>query len=93
MDTDTEPATMSVAEAGRLLGISTRSAYRAADAGQLPTIRIGRRLLVPTAKLHDLLGLRPTPDDRAPAEGPPLSGSGGEAIPGDGTPASGRRTV
>lgn len=67
MDTDTETATMSVAEAGRLLGISTRSAYRAADAGQLPTIRIGRRLLVPTAKLHDLLGLRPTPDDGDPA--------------------------
>lgn len=67
MDTDTETATMSVADAGRLLGISTRSAYRAATAGQLPTLRIGRRLLVPTAKLHDLLGLRPTPDDGDPA--------------------------
>ena len=70
MNTDNQTATMSVAEADRLLGISTRSAYRAADAGQLPTIRIGRRILVPTAKLHDLLDLRPTPDDgeSAPTE-------------------------
>ena len=47
-----QPATMTVEQAGQLLGISRRSAYRAAAAGQLPTLRLGRRILVPTAALH-----------------------------------------
>lgn len=50
------PATMTVEEAGRLLGISRRSAYRAAARDQIPTIRLGRRILVPAAKLQRLLG-------------------------------------
>ena len=69
---DFEAATMSVADAARLLGISRRSAYRAADAGQLPTLRFGRRIFVPTAKLYDLLGLpstRPADPDDGPAVG------------------------
>jgi len=51
------PPTITVEQAGELLGISRRSAYRAASAGQLPTFKVGRRLLVPTARLLDLLGL------------------------------------
>jgi excisionase family DNA binding protein len=53
------PATMTVEQAGRLLGISRRSAYRAAHAGQIPVIRLGRRMLVPVGKLEELLGLTP----------------------------------
>jgi excisionase family DNA binding protein len=55
--TATGPLTLTVEEAGRLLGISRGAAYRAAACGQIPTIRVGRRLLVPTARLHQLLGL------------------------------------
>ncbi len=51
------PPTISVEHAGEVLGISRRSAYRAATTGELPTIRLGRRLLVPTARLLELLGL------------------------------------
>lgn len=51
------PPTLSVEEAGKVLGIPRATAYRAASAGHLPTFRIGRRLLVPTARLLDLLGL------------------------------------
>jgi excisionase family DNA binding protein len=51
------PPTMNVEEAGEMLGISRRSAYRAAANGELPALRIGRRLLVPTAQLLDLLGI------------------------------------
>ncbi len=50
-------ATMNVEQAGQLLGISRRSAYRAAAAEDIPTIRLGRRILVPTARLHQLLGI------------------------------------
>ncbi|MDP8928237.1 MAG: helix-turn-helix domain-containing protein [Actinomycetota bacterium] len=46
------PATMTVEEAGALLGISRRSAYRAAAAAHIPTIRLGRRILVVTARLR-----------------------------------------
>jgi excisionase family DNA binding protein len=47
--------TMSVPEAGRLLGISRNSAYAAAARGELPTIRIGHKLLVPKAALERML--------------------------------------
>jgi excisionase family DNA binding protein len=43
-------------EVAALLGISRSAAYRAVARGEIPTIRIGRRLLVPTAKLYAMLG-------------------------------------
>lgn len=53
-----DKATMNVwPEAGQLLGISKDAAYKAAAAGQLPVIRVGRRLLVPTAALLRMLGV------------------------------------
>ncbi len=51
-----ETPTVTVEEAGRLLGVSRGSAYEAASTGELPTIRIGRRLLVPVARLRAMLG-------------------------------------
>lgn len=61
------PPTLTIDEAGEMLGISRRSAYRAAARGELPTLRLGRRLLVPTPRLLTLLGL---PIDE-PADDPP----------------------
>jgi excisionase family DNA binding protein len=48
--------TYTVQEAGEKLGIGKNSAYAAARTGQIPTIRIGYRLLVPVAAFHRLLG-------------------------------------
>jgi excisionase family DNA binding protein len=42
-------------ETAALLRISRGSAYAAARSGQIPTIRIGRRLLVPTEALERML--------------------------------------
>jgi excisionase family DNA binding protein len=53
------PALLRVEQAGDLLGLSRSAAYRAAAGGDLPTIRFGRRLFVPTARLLELLGLSP----------------------------------
>lgn len=53
---NTKP-TVTVEEAGKFLGISRGSAYEAARSGDLPTIRIGHRLLVPTAALRRLLAI------------------------------------
>jgi excisionase family DNA binding protein len=50
-----------VEEAGKLLGLSRPSAYAAAASGDLPVIRIGRRLLVSKAAIANLLGETPEP--------------------------------
>ena len=55
--------TISIEEAASLLGIGRTAAYEAARRGQLPTRRLGRRLLVPVPALLDWLG-RPSSDDR-----------------------------
>lgn len=49
------PATMSVEQAGLILGLSRNGAYAAAARGDIPTIRIGRKLLVPKHRLFALL--------------------------------------
>jgi excisionase family DNA binding protein len=57
MDTtnDRKPLAVSVPEAGRLLGVGRITAYRAAKAGRLPTVRFGRRLVVPVRALEKML--------------------------------------
>lgn len=47
--------TLTVPQTAVLLGLSRNSTYEAAERGEIPTIRIGRRILVPTARLLDLL--------------------------------------
>lgn len=41
------PLTLSVADAARRFGISKGGAYLAISRGELPTVRIGRRILIP----------------------------------------------
>ncbi len=52
---DSRPLTLSVAEAARLLGIGRNSAYEAVRRGEIPSIRIGRRVLIPRTALMVLL--------------------------------------
>lgn len=47
--------TMTVLEAAGVLGLSKGAAYEAAKTGAIPTLRIGRRILVPRAALERLL--------------------------------------
>jgi excisionase family DNA binding protein len=47
--------TISIEEAGAQLGISRNSAYEAARRGDIPAIRIGKRLLVPIAAFEAML--------------------------------------
>ena len=46
---------VTLSEAAEILRISRGSAYEAAKRNEIPTIRIGRRLLVPTAALERML--------------------------------------
>lgn len=59
--------TITVPEAGALLGLKRAASYAAAHRGEIPTIRIGRRLVVPTAKLLTMLGVNSASGD-APSE-------------------------
>ncbi len=52
---DKEKLTLTVAEAAKCLGICRNSAYEAITRGEIPVIRIGKRLLVPKAALEVLL--------------------------------------
>lgn len=52
---ETERRTITVPEAGDLLGISRNGAYEAARRGEIPTIKIGKRLLVPKAAFDKML--------------------------------------
>jgi hypothetical protein len=49
--------TISVPEAGQLFDLGRTASYEAARRGEIPTERIGRRLVVPTAKVLAKLGL------------------------------------
>jgi excisionase family DNA binding protein len=59
------PTTLSVAAAARLLGVGRTAAYEAIHRKELPSLRIGRRLVVPTAPLLAMLGL-PLPSTTPP---------------------------
>lgn len=50
-----ERQVLSVEEAARALGLGRNSAYQAVRRGEIPVIRIGRRLVVPKAALERLL--------------------------------------
>lgn len=50
-----EQPSVSVELAGKALGIQRSSAYAAIRSGELPHIRIGRRIAVPTAWLRSKL--------------------------------------
>jgi excisionase family DNA binding protein len=62
-----QSATITIEQAGQALGVSRNSAYAAAAKGEIPTIRIGRRLLVPKVAFERMLegaGQRPRACDR-----------------------------
>jgi excisionase family DNA binding protein len=48
-------ATVDIGEAAKRLGIGRNQAYEAARRGEVPVIKIGKRLLVPRAALERML--------------------------------------
>ena len=50
-----ERKTVTIEEAATILGVGRNKAYEAARSGEIPTIRIGKRLLVPQVALNRLL--------------------------------------
>ena len=59
--------TVSVEEAAEILGISRALAYSLVARQELPSLKLGRRVVVPRSALHRMLELEPsasTSDDR-----------------------------
>jgi len=52
---DMEPLVLTVEQARKLLGLSRGLMYQAINNGQIPSLRIGRRILIPCAALDRLL--------------------------------------
>jgi len=55
VNNDSKHLVYSVAEAGKRLGLSRGLMYEAIRTGQIPSIRIGRRILIPCVALDRLL--------------------------------------
>jgi excisionase family DNA binding protein len=58
MEKASTPDVLTVEEAGEILRLSRCSAYQAVNRGELPAIRIGRRLLVPRQALERMLNVQ-----------------------------------
>ena len=50
-----QPLALSVSDAAKRLGIGRNSAYEAIKRGELPHLKVGRRVLIPVAALEALL--------------------------------------
>lgn len=64
-----ERPTLTVEQAGAFLGLGRSAAYAAVGRGEIPTIKFGRRIIVPTAALLRLLAVddgRPPPGGMTP---------------------------
>lgn len=46
----TSTPTIGVPDAAKILGVSVRHAYAAVEAGEIPAIRVGKRIRIPTAR-------------------------------------------
>jgi len=67
-------ATISIEEAGKILGVGRDASYRAVHNGEIPAIKIGRRLRVPRVALQRLLETGDRPDTSpAPSNAPSAS--------------------
>lgn len=66
-------AALSVTQTSQVLGVDPRTVTRACDDGQLPCVRVGRRLLIPRLPLLALLGALPEANDAAGADTPTAS--------------------
>jgi excisionase family DNA binding protein len=78
--------TLTVPEAASLVGVSRTTAYELVRGGHLPSVRLGRRIIVPLGPLLEQLGM--TVDDWLA-----LNRSGaskGQGLPGEDNVTSGR---
>jgi len=72
------PLVYTVDEVRRLLGLGKNQAYNAIRSGEIPSIRLGRLILVPRARFHQLVNGDAIP---MPAESEPLAAEQPDIVP------------
>lgn len=60
-------ATLTIAEAGELLGVSRAHAFNLARSGELPTLKLGRRRVVSAPRLLAMLDASSEMESEGPA--------------------------
>ncbi len=55
---ENDKLTLTVDETAKILGVGRNSAYEAIARGEIPVVKVGKRLLVPKAALEKLLNGR-----------------------------------
>lgn len=58
--------TYTVEEAAVLIGISRAKAYKCVRSGELRSVHLGRRIVIPAVAIEDLLGMETPLLDRVP---------------------------
>ena len=64
--TDTSKLALSADEVAATLGVSRAKVYEAIQVGELPSIRLGRRVLVPARSLAQMFGVEEPQHEPAP---------------------------
>lgn len=54
-----QPLTLTVEQTAKVLGIGRSTAYELVHTGDIPNLRLGRRIVVPVGKLAECLGMAP----------------------------------
>lgn len=57
MEPTPHPLTLTVEQAAEVLGIGRSTAYELVHTGDIPSLRLGRRIVVPIARLASRLGV------------------------------------
>jgi excisionase family DNA binding protein len=60
--------TVTVEEFAALMGVSRNTGYTAVHNGDVPSLRVGSRIVIPRSALEELIGPFDLPDDETPAE-------------------------
>lgn len=63
------PLTLTVEQAAKLLGIGRSTAYELVHTGDIPSLRLGRRIVVPVGQIAEKLGVT-TADLWGPGQAP-----------------------
>jgi excisionase family DNA binding protein len=59
MKTQVPRQTYRIEEVAKMFGVGRNAAYEAAGRGEIPVIRLGKRLVAPRAAINRMLGIDP----------------------------------
>jgi excisionase family DNA binding protein len=77
-----QPLTLTVEQTAKLLGIGRSTAYELVRTGDIPSLRLGRRILVPSSYILSATAYAPTIGHSLPSDTVPQCANAGESPAG-----------